>query len=192
MFAFPFAIKTFVDLAEYALSDNNPVVIFSGLACVIISVLSVISFITISVQTSKYKKRTLKGIEVSKYLDGLKEYMTLAEKDRLKFLQSVKGVDTSHEGIVRLYEKLLPYAVIFGIEDSWLSELNKYYEYDDVSDHTWLVGASLLSVSDFHSFTSYTSSSVYSSTASSSSGSSGGGGGGFSGGGGGGGGGGGW
>ncbi|MBQ1528364.1 DUF2207 domain-containing protein, partial [Candidatus Saccharibacteria bacterium] len=146
-----------------------------------------------SARISGYKKRTLEGIKTSKYLDGLKEYMTLAEEDRIKFLQSVKGADTTHNGIVKLYEKLLPYAVIFGIEDSWMDELNKYYQMDDIDNPYWLHGATYFPISDFHSFTSYTSSSIYSSTASSDSGgSSGGGGGGFSGGGGGGGGGGGW
>ncbi|MBQ2638063.1 DUF2207 domain-containing protein [Candidatus Saccharibacteria bacterium] len=141
----------------------------------------------------KYQTRTLKGIKTSKYLDGLKEYMKLAETDRLKFLQSVKGIDTSHQGIVKLYEKLLPYAVIFGIEESWMNEHNKYYQLDDVANPYWLHGTTYLPISDFRSFSSYTSSSISSATASSDSGgSSGGGGGGFSGGGGGGGGGGGW
>lgn len=139
----------------------------------------------------KYNKRTLEGIKASKYLDGLKRYMKLAEKDRIKFLQSVKGADTSAEGIVKLYEKLLPYAVLFGIEESWMKELNKYYESANL-DSGWVARGVIISASDFRSFSSYTSSSISSSTASSSSGSSGGGGGGFSGGGGGGGGGGGW
>ena len=50
----------------------------------------------------------------------------MAEQDRLKFLQSVDGADTSEEGIVKLYESLLPYACIFGLEKSWLGEFNRY------------------------------------------------------------------
>lgn len=152
----------------------------------------IITLIIISTNIHKYKERTLEGIKVTKYLDGLKEYMTLAEKDRLKFLQSVKGVDTSNQGIVKLYEKLLPYAVLFGVEESWMDELSKYYKLDDVSEPYWMYGAYRFSANDFRAFSSYASSSISSSVASSSSGSSGGGGGGFSGGGGGGGGGGGW
>ena len=126
-------------------------------------------------------------------MDGLKRYMTLAEKDRIKFLQSVNGADTSPAGIVKLYEKLLPYAVLFKLEDSWLKELNKYYEVEHI-ENDWATAGVIISASDFRSFTSYTSSSISSSTSysSSSSGGGGGGGGGFSGGGGGGGGGGGW
>ncbi len=150
---------------------------------------------TVLANTSKFNKRTKKGIELSNYYDGLEEYMSLAEEDRIKFLHSVKTADVSHEGIVKLYEKLLPYAIMFNIEESWIAELNKYYKMDDVTEPDWVRGAAYLSTRDFHSFSTYTRSSVSSSTAiesSSSSGSSGGGGGGFSGGGGGGGGGGGW
>ena len=181
--------------------SNNQTVIYVGAAylipaIIIISIASIITIISIAVSNSKYKKHTLEGIKASKYLDGLKEYMELAEEERLKFLQSVEGADTTHNGIVKLYEKLLPYAIIFGIEDSWMSELNKYYQFDDVTDPDWVTAGVLLSASDFRSFSSYTSSAISSSTMSESSGSSsgfsGGGGGGFSGGGGGGGGGGGW
>ncbi len=141
---------------------------------------------------NKYEKRTLKGIEMSNYLDGLHEYVDLAEKDRIKFLHSVDGADVSNAGIVKLYEKLLPYAIIFRCEDSWLEELNRYYEMPDVDNPDWLMTGALLSTSDFRDFRSAAVSSVVSATAADSSGSSGGGGGGFSGGGGGGGGGGGW
>lgn len=141
---------------------------------------------------NKYEERTKQGIETSNYLDGLKEYIELAEADRIKFLHSVKSADTSPQGIVKLYEKLLPYAILFGCEDSWLKELEKYYKMPEVSDPDWLMAGYMMSSSDFRAFRTATTSSISSATASSSSGSSGGGGGGFSGGGGGGGGGGGW
>ncbi len=189
---FIFGISALVSLAE-TLVDVLEISVATILFSVSSFFIIVITAAVAGSRISKYKKRTLKGIEISKYLDGLKEYMNLAEKDRLKFLQSVKGADTSNQGIVKLYEKLLPYAVIFGIEESWMDELNKYYQLDDVTNPYWLHGATYFPISDFRSFTSYTSSSISSSTASSDSGgSSGGGGGGFSGGGGGGGGGGGW
>lgn len=154
-----------------------------------------ISYIAVSTSLKKYTTRTRQGIATSNYLEGLREYISLAEADRLKFLHSVKGADVSNTGIVKLYEKLLPYAIIFGVEDSWMKEMNKYYEMNDVSEPTWVLGATYLSVSDFRTFSNFAQSTISSSTAVSSSGSSGfsgGGGGGFSGGGGGGGGGGGW
>lgn len=150
-----------------------------------------------SIFCSRYAVRTEKGLTLARYLEGLKLYIKMAEADRLKFLQSVKGADTSHQGIVKLYEKLLPYAIIFRLEDSWLKEMGHYYEYADVAAPTWYVGIGAFSARDFsqalHSATTSANSSFISASPSgSSSGFSGGGGGGFSGGGGGGGGGGGW
>lgn len=147
----------------------------------------------------KFYTHTEDGLKWSRYLDGLRLYIKMAEQDRLKFLQSVKGADTSNQGIVKLYEKLLPYAVIFRLETSWLKEMGKYYEMKDVSTPVWYVGGAMFTASDFSSAmrsvsaaTVATELATHSGTSGSSSGFSGGGGGGFSGGGGGGGGGGGW
>ena len=145
----------------------------------------------------RYKIRTEKALDLTRYLNGLKLYIKMAEVDRMKFLQSVEGVDTSDEGIVKLNEKLLPYAALFGLEKSWMKELEKYYELHDDTAPDWYssgfdysVARSIASVATSRPVDSSSSSS--SGGFSSSSGSSGGGGGGFSGGGGGGGGGGGW
>lgn len=163
-------------------------------------VASVFSFLTalilliISLNCRKYAQRTEKGLEASRYAEGLKEYIKLAEKDRIKFLQSVQGADTSPKGLVKLYEKLLPYAALFGLEDSWLEQLDYYYQdLGESYNPIWYSGG-IISASDLRSAVSAVSSAshVYSPSDSSSSSGSGGGGGGFSGGGGGGGGGGGW
>ncbi len=151
----------------------------------------------INKKISKYKRYTDRGIELVKYLEGLELYINMAEKDRLKFLQSVNGVDTSNAGIVKLYEKLLPWAALFGAEKSWIKELEKYYEIgevEEVMDSNVLNGIIAANIaSDLNrSIASSTSYRESSSGGGSSSFSSGGGGGGFSGGGGGGGGGGGW
>ena len=144
---------------------------------------------------SKYAWYTEEGLRAERELEGLKLYVGMAEADRLKFLQSVKGADTSSTGIVKLYEKLLPWAALFGQEESWLKELGKYYE--TMGDPYWCSDVSMLDVAMFHAMTSSVTSSVastssYSSSSGGSSGGFGGGGGGFSGGGGGGGGGGSW
>ena len=146
---------------------------------------------------AKYKKYTAEGLRAARELEGLRLYIDMAESDRLKFLQSVKGADTSEKGIVKVYEKLLPWAALFGSEDSWLEELNKYYTSLEYSPD-WCGSPDLLNAMVFNSVmhsvnTSATSTASYSSGGSgSSSGGFGGGGGGFSGGGGGGGGGGSW
>ena len=139
----------------------------------------------------KYHDFTNAGLDIVVYMQGLKDYINLAESERINFLQNVKDVDTSPEGIVHLYEELLPYAALFGLEKTWIQNLNKYYEElgTDYTIPTWYA----LSYADFGSFTSSISSSSSTYYTSSSSGGSGySSGGGFSGGGGGGGGGGGW
>ena len=141
----------------------------------------------------RYLKYTNQGLDHANYLAGLEDYIKMAETDRLRFLQSVDGVDTTNEGIVKLYEKLLPYAVIFGQEKSWLKVLNQYTQLIDNSESDLIPAWYALSTTNFNSFTSNFSSSTSSSSVPSSSSSSGfSSGGGFSGGGGGGGGGGGW
>lgn len=150
-----------------------------------------------AISLSSLASHTIKGLEYSRYLDGLKLYIKMAEADRMKLLQSVQGADITHQGIVKLHEKLLPYAIIFNFEKSWLGELGKYYEFQDVESPSWYIGMGAFSAHEFasaiESMSSYTTGAVAGATSvGNSSSSSGSGGGGFSGGGGGGGGGGGW
>lgn len=133
---------------------------------------------------------TQKGAELKEHLDGLREFIRVAEADRLQMLQSVSGaerVNTSDRtAIVKIYEKLLPYAVIFGLEKEWAQEIAKYYDTDPPD---WYSGSTGFHIGAFSAGLASLSSSVstsYSGSSGSSS-SGGGGGGGSSGGGGGGG-----
>lgn len=154
---------------------------------IVVPIAAIIIHICIYSKFSVYKKYTQQGLEHSNYVAGLKLYIEMAEADRIKFLQSVEGADTSDQGIVKLYEKLLPYAALFGLEQSWLDEMAHYYELADISRPDWY-DVGLAYAFAHHDFTSSFSRPVDPSSSSS----SGSGGGGFSGGGGGGGGGGGW
>ena len=99
---------------------------------------------------------------------------------------------------MNLYEKLLPYAAVFGLEKSWMAEMEEYCKAEDVEEPEWY-GSGVDSYSSMYSIVSSATryanrSSGYSSSGGSISGGggssssfSGGGGGGFSGGGGGGG-----
>ena len=146
------------------------------------------------------KPLTTEGAKLKEHLLGLREYIRLAEADRLQMLQSVTGAErapiagtTDNAQIVKVYEKLLPYAVLFGLEKEWAGELGKYYDqnppdwYDGGNVNAFNAGAFAAGVG---SISSSVASSFSGSSSSSSSGGSGGGG--SSGGGGGGGGGGGW
>ena len=139
---------------------------------------------------------TDEGLALRRYLAGLKMYIGAAETERLRMLQSPEGaekvkIDTADEKqLVKLYERVLPYAVLFGQEKEWSAQLGKYYE--QVGEQPdWYSGQGAFNAAAFaagmNSLSSVASSaSDYSSTSGGSTG------GGFAGGGGGGGGGGGW
>ena len=163
-----------------------PSIIIIIVACIITAIVRLI----LRKKTREYETRTEAGLEASRYMDGLKLYIEMAEKDRLAFLQSVQGADMSAAGVVKLYEKLLPYAALFGVEESWMKVLEKYYEVSDVQAPEWhSVHSGIIDAASLASVVSSVSSSASATTSysSSSSSSSGGGGGGSSGGGGGGG-----
>ncbi len=140
---------------------------------------------------------TDKGLVLRRYLEGLKMYIKVAEIDRLRILQSPEGaaktggVDPNDPSqVVKLYEKVLPYATLFGQEKQWNQQIGTYYESAGTSPD-WYSGQAVFNAAVFSSaMSNFATSAGYSSASSSTSGGSSGGG--SSGGGGGGGGGGGW
>jgi uncharacterized membrane protein YgcG len=142
---------------------------------------------------------TDKGLVLRRYLEGLKMYIGVAEEERIKMLQSPSGAEkvasvadgTDDAQLIKLYEKVLPYAVLFGQEKEWNKQLGHYYETTQASPG-WYAGqnAGFNAVVFSSAMSSFSQANTYTSSSSSSSGGSSGGG--FSGGGGGGGGGGGW
>lgn len=140
-----------------------------------------------------------KGLQLHRYLQGLKLYISVAEEDRLRMLQSPEGTEKLGEVInankpgqlVKLYERVLPYAVLFGQEKEWNKQLGAQYETANAQPD-WYSGSLAFNAAAFSTAMNGFTSTVSSYATSSSSTSGGSGGGGFSGGGGGGGGGGGW
>lgn len=77
---------------------------------------------------------TVAGGRHRTYLEGIREYLLLAEQDRLRAAQSPRSADLVSAGVrpygetpnaagadvVNLYERLLPYAVLFGLEREWV------------------------------------------------------------------------
>ena len=86
---------------------------------------------------------TEKGREARDHLDGMKLYLTVAEQDRLRMLQSPQGAERIDVGndleLVKLYERLLPWAVVWGIEDQWMRELAMRVAATDTTPD-WYVG----------------------------------------------------
>ena len=129
-------IERFVD--NVVIPSPNAIIVGVNFIPITIGVLAVFSMIVGNAlerrMIKKYKKYTKSGIKLARHLEGLELYIKMAEADRLKFLQSVEGADTSNAGIVKLYEKLLPWASLFGAEESWMEELAKYYEIGDIPE----------------------------------------------------------
>ncbi|MEO6944926.1 MAG: DUF2207 domain-containing protein [Lacisediminihabitans sp.] len=85
------------------------------------------------------------GAEQRDYLLGVRDYLQLAEADRFRMLQSPEGAERVDVGntaqLVKLYEKLLPFAVLWGIEREWSKELAVYYD-TGVASPDWYVSSS--------------------------------------------------
>lgn len=168
-----------------------------GLGIITLSPMLLLVSLVAFIQAYTLWPLTDKGLALIRYLKGLKMYIKAAEAERLKMLQSPEGAekvgDTSDEGkLVKLYERVLPYAVLFGVEKDWNKQLGVLYESTDTQPdwYSGYHGAAFSGAAFSNAMSSFNSASNYSSQSSSSSGGSSGGG--FSGGGGGGGGGGGW
>ncbi|MFE6254466.1 DUF2207 family protein [Agromyces sp. NPDC057865] len=86
------------------------------------------------------------------HLDGLRQYLELAEADRLRVLQSPTGADlvaTDGEDPAlsryHLHERLLPYAVLFGLEREWIRQLKLQHDELATSDLDVLGAVDVLS-----------------------------------------------
>jgi uncharacterized membrane protein YgcG len=105
--------------------------VFTGFMGLVIGAFGFI-FVVIGIGVAAFaarKRPTLSphGAQTVDYLLGMQMYLTLAEKDRFAVLQSATGAERIDVGdgrqLVKLYEKLLPWAVIWGVEESWAREL---------------------------------------------------------------------
>jgi hypothetical protein len=93
---------------------------------------------------------TAKGAQVEAHVKGMKMYIELAEKDRLDFLQSPKGAslkpsEVEGRSVLRLYEEVLPWAILLGLHKQWNAVLNDLYEKD--GSPVWFIGVPVFSES---------------------------------------------
>lgn len=115
---------------------------------------------------------TEKGAAVRDHLLGIREYLTIAEEDRMRVLQSPDGAQRvrtdDRTAIVKLNERLLSYAVLWGVEDQWADKLRA-----DLGGQapSWYSGSSF-DASALRAFTTSSTSSVRPIVTSSSSGGS--------------------
>ncbi len=118
---------------------------------------------------------TESGAEKRDYLLGMRDYLKLAEAERFAMLQSPEGAERVRlEGLdpanpaekVKLYEKLLPFAVLWGVEKEWAKELT--ISYGDTAPDWFISTRSFDSASFSNALSTLASTSVARSTPSSS------------------------
>ena len=171
--------------------------------------LGVVSFILsgciVMIFSSLMPQKTLKGVAAREYILGLKEYLSVAEKDRLKFhnaparnaapvrsdqsaelhLAMLAGAASSGEQSVaggpeknpERFEKLLPYAMVLGVEKEWVRQFQDIYKqnpgwYEDQTGSP-AVFSSIIFINSLNSFSQSANASLSSSPSSASSGGSG-------------------
>ena len=79
---------------------------------------------------SKHTVLTTEGARELEYLKGVEEFIRVAEADRLRMLQSYSGAERrtdSGADVIHVYERLLPYAMLFGMEKEWGDVLERVY-----------------------------------------------------------------
>jgi hypothetical protein len=128
----------FVDTSVEAKKLNKWGLIFTIGSFFIAGPISFIAGVITLIFASKMPARTTTGVALRDHLLGNKLYMQIAETDRIRTLQSVEGAEridtTDGTQIIKLYEKLLPLAIIFGIEQEWAKQFESI-----ISDYqpTW-------------------------------------------------------
>lgn len=79
---------------------------------------------------AKHTVLTPEGAREFEYLQGVEEFIRVADADRLRMLQSYSGAERRQDGtadVIHVYERLLPYAMLFGMEKEWGDVLERVY-----------------------------------------------------------------
>lgn len=161
-----------------------------GAAAVVGLIAGAVALVLSIIAVSPQRVHTPAGAETREYLEGVREFIRVAEADRIEMLQSYSGAERLEDGavnVIHLYEKLLPYAMLFGLEKEWSRALAVRYEQSPGYVPYWYPAVAAHGIASFDSTVSQFTSSLNSSVSYTSSSSGGSSGGGFSGGGGGGG-----
>jgi uncharacterized membrane protein YgcG len=116
----------------------------------VVGLLAAVAAVIVAISVWRYRDRiTDTGAPVRDHLVGLRDYLALAEADRLRVLQSPAGAERIDTGdplqIVHVYEKLLPYAVIWGVEKQWAEVLETRVQ-ETGARLGWYDGSSFTSV----------------------------------------------
>jgi uncharacterized membrane protein YgcG len=106
-----------------------------------------ISSILSMIFSSKVDIRGEKGNDIYHELEGLKRYINTAEKHRIEF-------HNDPEKFRGVFEQLLPYAIIFGLEKKWANEFKdiykeppSWYEGDMTAFNSYVLASSIAGIS---------------------------------------------
>lgn len=94
-------------------------------------------------------KKTEHGMRVYEHILGFKDFINIAEKDRIKFFQEFKDGKTVEDEVMT-FETLLPYAVAFGMGDKWADLFKDVLTSYDYSP-TWYSGNGSFDLDSFGS-----------------------------------------
>jgi uncharacterized membrane protein YgcG len=125
--AFAVLVASIALLVLCGIEDVGSVLLSITIPVAIVGSLIVMGF------SGRPERRTAAGTAAYEQLLGLRDYLQLAEADRLRVLQSPQGavrtrIDPSDSAaVVKLYERLLPWAIVWGVEKEWASELAAHY-----------------------------------------------------------------
>ncbi|HUQ18862.1 MAG TPA: DUF2207 domain-containing protein [Gemmatimonadaceae bacterium] len=162
--------------------------ISGGVGIPAIIVVGIAALITLVVFARLVRAPTVEGRALMDEIDGLKLYLSVAERQELA---NVRGPDGPPQVNEERYEALLPYAVALEVEDAWTKKFTAAVgaaaAAEAASRMTWYNGSGINNIGDFTNSIGSSLSSQISSSSTPPGSSSGGGGGGSSGGGGGGG-----
>jgi len=66
------------------------------------------------------------GRPLRDHLLGMRLYLTVAETDRMRVLHGPDGVPYDSAGVLYLFERLLPWAVLWGVEREWAAVVRRW------------------------------------------------------------------
>ncbi len=105
----------FLALVGFSFVVDDPGQLFGASAAAALACSVFISVIVYATISHFNPAKSAKGVATKEYLEGLKMYLQIAEKDRLEF-------HNAPEKRPEVFERLLPYAMVFGVADVWAKE----------------------------------------------------------------------
>lgn len=125
VFAVSLLALSLVFLLVYAFQIQS--VLFGVLSLVIgipVAVVVIVLMVAISQRRASLSEE---GYEALKHLEGLRLFMDMPDWDRTKMIQMTVRAGADGDSVQKAYERLLPYAILFGCEKEWISVLEPYY-----------------------------------------------------------------